>query len=395
MMNGMELARGLPAICLTLLLSGCYLAHERGGSSPPPPPPPVDAGCVETVVVDGGVEVTNESVDLLLMVDNSNSMTEEQASLAIALPNLVRAITSGDVDFDGDPDFAPVGSLQLGVVTSDMGTGGFRVPTCTEPNFGDDGVLRTTSGLPRCEDSYPSFLRFDARGTVSVGDFASEAACLTTAGTGGCGFEQQLESVLKAVTPSTDFDIEFNEGTGGHGNGANAGFVRPDSILVVLVVTDENDCSGLDPEIFNPSSSVYSGDLNLRCFSFPGALHPIERYSEGLIRQRSTQPGRLVFGAIVGIPPDLDATDADRILSDPRVRERIDPDMPTRLAPSCNVADRGFAFPPTRIVQVGADIRARGGRAINLSICQEDFSPAVRLILDEMGGAARPDCVRP
>lgn len=381
-------SRALPLSFLIISASGCYLSHER----PDEPPPPVDAGCVEFIEVDGEV-VTNESVDLLFMVDNSNSMTEEQAALAVELPNLVRAITSGDVDLDGTPDFAPVGSLQIGVVTSDMGVGGFRVPTCAGSDFGDDGILRTEATLGRCDARYPSFLSFDATGTRTIEDFASDAACLTTTGTGGCGFEQQLEAFLKAITP-TDSPIEFHRGTSGHGTGANAGFIRDDSILVVIVVTDENDCSALDPEVFNPSSSVYSGDLNLRCFSFPGALHPVDRYVDGLMALRPRVPGRLVFGTIVGIPRDLTRADADRILSDPRLVERIDPDNPTRLAPSCNVRGRGFAFPPRRIVEVARGVRAQGGRALNQSICQDDYSEAVRLILDEVGGAARPVCVR-
>jgi len=351
-----------------------------------------DAGCIEVTEVDAGGTISPESVDLLIMVDNSNSMSEEQASLAVALPNLVRALASGDVDLDGDQDFAPVGSLHLGVVTSDMGTGGFVVPTCDDSRFGDDGVLRR-SGSGDCAAGLSPFLRFSPTGTVPIDEFAGDAACLTTAGTGGCGFEQQLESVLKAVTPSSS-GVAFAEGTTGHGTSANAGFLREDSILVILVVTDENDCSAWDPELFNPTSSVYSSDLNLRCSSFPGAMHPVERYVDGLLALRPRLTDRLVFATIAGIPLDLSRADDETILADPRLVERIDPDMPTRLRPSCNVPGRGFAFPPRRLIEVARGVRARGGRALNQSICQEDFSPAVQLILAEVGRAARPICAR-
>ncbi|HEV3485648.1 MAG TPA: hypothetical protein VG106_09590, partial [Vicinamibacterales bacterium] len=55
------------------------------------------------------------------------------------------------------------------------------------------------------------------------------------AGTGGCGFEQQLEAVLKALSPASPtawtaagyVAPTFFAGSTGHALGANAGFVRP------------------------------------------------------------------------------------------------------------------------------------------------------------------------
>jgi hypothetical protein len=108
-----------------------------------------------------------------------------------------------------------------------------------------------------------------------------DIACVAAMGTGGCGFTQPLEAALKAVTPTTS-SITFAMGTVGHGDGVNAGFVRPDSLLVVLVLTDEDDCSALDPDLFNPSSARYTGALNLRCFMYPEAVHPMSRYEDGL-----------------------------------------------------------------------------------------------------------------
>ena len=90
------------------------------------------------------VKVSNvDKVDLLFMVDNSNSMAEEQASLSEQFPNLVRTLASGELTVTNAmgettvETFPPVKSLRVGVVSSDMGTGGFTVPTCLEPGFGD------------------------------------------------------------------------------------------------------------------------------------------------------------------------------------------------------------------------------------------------------------------
>jgi hypothetical protein len=322
------------------------------------------------------------SLDLLFQVDTSNSMTEEQASLAEQLPRLVRAFATGDIDGDGTEEFPPVADLHLGVITPDLGTGGFTVPTCEPFALGDDGILRTqgNTSISGCMATYPTFLTFDPDSpTMDPDVFAGDARCVAVAGTGGCGFEQQLDAALKAITPSTS-PIAFVSGTTGHGDGANAGFLRPDSMLVVVLLTDENDCSAADPEIFNPSSAVYTGDLNLRCFMYPGALHPIRRYVDGLLALRS-DPNRLLFGVIAGVPDDLVGTstvpDFDAILSDPRMTERVDPGSPTaRLMTSCNVPGRGVAFPPRRMVETARDLEARGAATIVHSICR-DYDPAV------------------
>jgi hypothetical protein len=380
------------AALVIVLAAGCYRSHERE-----PAPVLVDAGCLPVVEVDGGTATTPEKVDLLLLVDNSNSMTEEQESLAVALPNIVRALSSGDVDLDGVEDFPPVGSLQVGVITTDMGTGGHRLPTCEDPVFGDDGILKAegNTAVAGCAATYPPFARFEPEGDVTPEEFAASVACVSRAGTGGCGFEQPLEAVLKAITPARS-PIEFwapgGIPTAGHGDGANVGFVRPDSVLVLMVVTDENDCSAADPEIFNPRSATYTGDLNLRCPTFRSALYDVARYVDGFLAPRPGTPGRLVYATIAGIPPDLAGLPATAILEDARLVERPDPRAPTRLVPSCDVLGRGFAFPPRRLLEVGDQLARRGARTIHQSICQEDFSPAVRLIVEEVGRAVRPRC---
>jgi len=326
-------------------------------------------------------------VDLLFMIDNSNSMSEEQTSLAMQLPRLVRTLASGDLDLDGLPEFRPVRSLQVGVVTSDMGTGGFVVPTCTAPETGDDGILRTRGDTARsgCMGSYPRFLSFSPGTDPDA--FATDVGCLARQGTGGCAFEQQLDAVLKAVTPS-DSAIRFANGTRGRGDRDNDGFVRPGALLAVVVVTDEEDCSASDPGLFDPDSSTYTSAMTLRCFSYPGdpPLYPIDRYVDGLLAVKG-DPRLLVYGVIAGIPTELvgTSTDYDAILSHPDMEEVVDPGMAMRLRPSCNVPGRGLAFPPRRIVRVGQGLEARGVSTTMRSICQADFTPAIDAILVRIG----------
>lgn len=106
---------GAACVCASVLLGlGCQ-SSEPAASCPCPPP---------------RVGVSNaDAVDLLFMVDNSNSMGEEQASLIAEFATLVEALTSGElVRADGSAQaVSPVMSLRVGVVSSDMGTGGFLV----------------------------------------------------------------------------------------------------------------------------------------------------------------------------------------------------------------------------------------------------------------------------
>jgi len=86
------------------------------------------------------IQVTNvDNVDMLLMIDNSNSMAEEQVNLIEELPRLVQVLASGDRNADGTRDFNPVRSLHVGIITSDLGAGpNTGVPTCAR-GLGDDG----------------------------------------------------------------------------------------------------------------------------------------------------------------------------------------------------------------------------------------------------------------
>ncbi|MEC7525386.1 MAG: hypothetical protein VYE22_36215 [Myxococcota bacterium] len=358
------------------------------GPPPPPPPPPTP------------------DVDLLLVIDNSGSMSEEQFSLAVELPEIVRALGTGDLDGDGARDAPSVDSLHVGVITPDMGTGGFTVPTCARADFGDDGVFRTQGRIDimGCMPNYPSFLHWTPTRRTTAEEFAEQVGCVAMVGTGGCGFEQPLEAALKALSPAEPTEWtshryappEFFRGTTGHGDGVNEGLVRPGSVLAIVMLTDEEDCSASDLNLFNPSDRTYGGtDLNLRCFAHASrALHPTSRYVEGLLQLRA-RAGRLAFIPIAGVPVDLlsgpgEPTDWASLVGppgtrDPRLEERVDPSAPNRLVPSCDVPGRGVAFPPIRILQVAESLEARGARVQVGSVCQESHAGRIlRGIMEAM-----------
>lgn len=377
-----------------------------------PPDPRRDAGSRDAGFDAGVAEPTNE-LDLLVMVDNSGSMTEEQWSFSLELPNLLGVLGTGDYDGDGSTtgpdDFEPF-DIHFGVITSDMGTGGFTVPTCARADFGDDGILRTQgrTDIAGCMATYPAFLRF-LPGVDDPDETARDFACVAVAGTGGCGFEQPLEAILKALSPSAPTPEVapgytapvFFRNTFGHGDTNNDGFLRRDSVLAIVMLTDEEDCSARDPELFNLSSAVYGAtDLNLRCLAHAeDAVHPISRYVDGFLQLRRF-PSRLVFVPIAGVPVDLARLpltptlwdvliSEDPAVRDDRMEERVDPAMPSRLIPSCNVPGRGVAFPPVRIVRVAERLQRLGAEVAIGSICQESFAGPIDAIVRAARGAGR------
>ena len=340
-------------------------------------------------------------IDLLFMIDNSGSMREEQANLISELPRLVRVLSTGDRDGDGVRDFTPARSLHVGFVTSDMGSGDETgVRTCT-PGLGDDGLLqsRSRAGAPPCMPTYPSgTLEFLRGGDASV--FATTLGCVADLGTAGCGFEQQLEAPLKALTPNRAerWTAEgyspprfFDPVAGlpnrlvGHGSGPNASFLRPDSTLAIVLLSDEEDCSVADYSIFGGAGMFMGIPPNLRCNLFSEELsivYPASRYVDGFIGLRR-DPSQLIFSVIAGIPPSTESLAAAgnfaAVLADPGMSPRVDA-TGTLLEPSCSSAN-GVAFPPIRMVRVAAGLAARGASVNVSSICNSAYGGSIDAII--------------
>jgi len=189
-------------------------------------------------------------LDLLFVVDNSSSMTEEQQALTGSFPRLVAALQGGG---GGLPD------LHLGVVSSDLGTG-YETETCS--GEGDEGILQNTA-RGACSPPDGRFISDVASGGGRdknySGSLADAFTCIAALGIDGCGIEQHLGSMKRALDGS---------------NPENFGFLRDGSFLGVIVVADEDDCSASDTRLFDPSGSlddidsIYGNYTSFRCTEF-------------------------------------------------------------------------------------------------------------------------------
>lgn len=393
----------------TLLRAGLAgLAVTVGGAA-------LTSGCLDRPVAPAVPKTSNvyvdeirqtavDKIDLLFMIDNSISMADKQAILADAVPLLVqrlitpicvRACTKadnctaaqekdgiavgGNADATGkcamgSPEFSPIKDIHVGVITSSLGSHGAAgaKDVCVSAEDNDHahllGSLRT--GLTPYDAN--GFLKWDTtKGKYNPpGD--SDGATFSTkftdmvksSGEHGCGYEASLEAWYRfLIDPEPAGTVAVPAGTvqavvqdvDATVLAQRAAFLRPDSLVAVVMLSDENDCSIVDEGygwLIARSSPMYRStsqcatnpndkccqscaetkpndgcpaipadpecakgqtlaagddDLNLRCwqqkrrFGFE-LLYPTTRYSEGLrsslVRNRAGQlVGNPLFAA--------------------------------------------------------------------------------------------------
>ena len=326
-------------------------------------------------------------IDVLVMIDKSASMVQNQALLASAFPPLIDALATGDFDGDGARDVPRIDTLHVGVITSDLGAHGNSVFGCEEP-LGDDAELVTErlAGSVRtgCDGPFPRYLEYARGGSTSA--LTDAFSCLAEVGATGCGFEQQLDAVLKALVTDDDPYL-FYDGSLGHGDDTNAGFLREGSILVTLLLTDEDDCSTGMPLLYSTSEGPYAGtELQVRCYEHADeALYSLERYRDGLIGLRG-DPADLVFAAVTGMPVRVAGEDAATILEAPEMAYVIGE---SEVEPACTSGDGRSALPGRRIVGLADELADRGAGTVLRSICEPDFTEMRRDLLTALAPRIR------
>ena len=177
---------------------------DGGGSSPDArqggPTEFADAAPVESC----------DKMDILFVVDNSGSMGQEQANLATNFPGFIGVLDDAELDY------------RVGITTTGMDYE-YTIDTPLGPipgseTGGDNGEL-----LQRCNMQRRWV---EASDTNPSGDLS----CAAEVGSGGPSTEMPLAAMRAA------FDDRIADGT-------NAGFLRDDALLAIVILTDENDCS--------------------------------------------------------------------------------------------------------------------------------------------------------
>jgi hypothetical protein len=247
---------------------------------------PVNGGDSGPVAID-----TSGKVDILFMVDNSASMGDKQAYLNAAVPDLItrlvqpNCIEADGVTIDGpsSPDgmgtcpagdkveFAPVHDMHLGIVTSSLGPRGGNLcnPSATDGSLNahndDRGELIDRGGATEAAvpDMTPSnFLAWFPATASNMGKDPGVSPTIAVASTlesdfsdlvsgvhqGGCGIESQLEAWYRFLIQPDPYDsITVTNGTASWTNvdttilRQRKDFLRPDSAVVVVDLSDEND----------------------------------------------------------------------------------------------------------------------------------------------------------
>lgn len=177
-------------------------------------------------------------VDILWVIDNSNSMAEEQERVAQGFESFIDNVESTNIDF------------HLGVVSTDMDLDN---PTRGQL-LGDTPVLTP-------DDNY-------------VQKFKN----MVRVGTDGSDKEKGLSAALEALTEPMV-------------SGANAGFLREDAVLSIVFVSDENDCSD--------NGALGEADSSA-CYDKQDKLIPVLDFIAGFRGIKGPSGPRVLASAIIG-----------------------------------------------------------------------------------------------
>jgi hypothetical protein len=184
-------------------------------------------GDIDATQVDNFEQLGKPKVDVLWVVDNSGSMFEEQTALTANFTSFIQFAEAQQIDY------------QIGVTSTDVDPTGAQghLITCTAPdvcmNNGPNQIV-----TPQTQPSPEQVFSLNAN-----------------LGTFGSGFEQGLEGAYLALSNPLI-------------NTANAGFLRQDAVLSVIVVSDEEDQSPQTVDFYTNFFLSIKGFRNTNLFTF-------------------------------------------------------------------------------------------------------------------------------
>jgi hypothetical protein len=259
-------------------------------------PPPVTTN----IFVDKITQTSVDKIDLLFMIDNSISMSDKQAILGAAVPDLVsRLVNPICVDAQGNQyagpaegsttcppgpagqnltqEFNPIKDINIGIVSSSLGDVGANVACPVDQSYSkykpdQVDMAHLMGSLTRGRNTGANaqgFLEWRAGGTnpTDLSTFnLNFQKMVTSVGEDGCGWEASLESWYRFLIDPVPYQklarVQCLRSTSAANNcvqpstgsdnrillddtllAQRDAFLRDDSLVAIIMLTDENDCS--------------------------------------------------------------------------------------------------------------------------------------------------------
>lgn len=339
--------------------------------------------------------VEKHDVDTLFVIDDSVGVLHLQVSLRNAFPAFLDELSMRGT----------LPNLHIGVITSDLGT---RGTDDTQPGpsigsgpgscsgFGKDGALQT-NGATLVSDSFIRDVQNSdgTRATNYTDSLTSVFSRMVSLGSSGCGFEQPLEAMRRALD----------------GHPQNTGFLRPDASLAIVMLVDEDDCSfvhalpfvGEDTSLVGPRQSFRCTRFGVQCDNggattdemneLGGKLHchwrddspyltPRARYTE-LLADLKADKRDVMFGAIIASASTIE------------VEARTPPGGGTAipaLAHACQWSDGQVSAVADAAVRID-ELTRTVARGRSETICTADYTDAMRGFAREIRGMLGDGCL--
>lgn len=339
----------------------------------------------------------NRDVDILFLIDDSQSMADKQANLAANFPkfiNVLKTIQGG------------LPNVHIGVVTSDLGARGAdgvtagAVSGCANAGKAGNMQLFTAmplvSGGPFLSDIQPIDPTVP-RSRNYTGNLEDVFALMAKAGSTGCGFEQHLEAMKLALQPT---------------NVVNQGFLRPDAFLAVIFIADEDDCSMEHTTLLTPDTSVLGAQQSFRCTKYgilcdSGGSSTAAMEVLGLKTKCHPNDASAYLTKVSGYVDFLKGLKSDprKVIvagimgkTDPfRVEKRAPPNDPntlfTALAHSCSYTGANGVEVADPAIRLKFFLDQFPNRSTFAQICQQDLSSGLQQIGDLLKTVIGNPCI--
>jgi len=261
-----------------------------------------------------GVDEGCKKVDLLFIIDDSGSMSDQQDKLTEAFPGFITTIDQELVQKKGI-------DYRIGVLSADMA--GEEMCVFLICGQGHRGRLQHQGDRLNCNDVPPG--RWIEAGPVE--EVAKQFQCVASMA-GGEFSEMPLEALRAGLVDRVEDPEAYN-----------AGFLREDALLVIIMITDEDD------------QSVKQVPAMWDVFLGPGTPTPVIEYQQLLVGLKGGDKDRFVAVAISG--PKSSSCGAGQeplAVKAPRVHQFLELNTPNSYWG--NICDEDFTAPLQAALEV-------------------------------------------